>query len=372
MPEDSEIGTGVGSPLSATDSDGDPLQYSLSGVGQTYFQVDPATGQLMTTASLNYESQSEYSVQVTVDDDNGGRDVINVTIAVLDVDEPPSQPGVPQVSSASPAGLAVSWRAPANQGPEITDYDVQYREVGGGFQDAGYGGAGTSVTVNDLRPRDHLRGPGVGRSTPRGPALGPNRAEVKLKGLCPRRFPRPRPRGRPYPPRTLGSPRPRRFPPRKLERRGLRPVPTPDAGAAGATPVPTPDAGVTETTPAPTPVQTQVPLKAITELSRTALTFLPAATLTPSPTPPSLAILSPNGRPHSGAAASSALSPRRLMIAASAFTSTCCGFSLFCCWSAAVILTARTYTLLCGGDSWHIKAGGPVLKGVHRSGASGL
>ena len=331
VPEDSEIGTGVGSPLSATDSDGDPLQYSLSGVGQTYFQVDPATGQLMTTASLNYESQSEYSVQVTVDDDNGGRDVINVTIAVLDVDEPPSQPGVPQVSSASPAGLAVSWRAPANQGPEITDYDVQYREVGGGFQDAGYGGAGTSVTVNDLRPGTiyevqvraiNAEGTGPWSESGRG----------ETEGTLPTPVPTPTPTGTPIPTPDAGVTE-------------TTPVPTPEAGAAGATPVPTPDAGVTETTPAPTPVQTQVPLKAITELSRTALTFLPAATLTPSPTPPSLAMLSPTVGP----------TPEPPPAAPLTAPADDRGFSFYfnLLWIllilllvAAVILTARLYTVM--------------------------
>ena len=46
----------------------------------------------------------------------------------------------------------VGWTAPENQGPEITDYDVQYREAAGEFQDAGYNGAGTSATLAGLTP----------------------------------------------------------------------------------------------------------------------------------------------------------------------------------------------------------------------------
>ena len=291
VPEDSEIGTAVGSPLSATDSDGDPLRYSLFGDGQTYFRVDPATGQLMTTASLDYEAQSEYSVQVTVNDDNGGRDVINLTIAVLDVDEPPSQPGAPQVSSASPAGLAVSWRAPANQGPEITDYDVRYREAGGEFQDAGHDGTGTSATLNDLSPESgyevQVRAVNAEGTSPWSES-GQGETEGALPAPVPTATPTPTPTQTPVPSTTP------------------TPVPTPDAGATGATPVPTPDAGATGASPVPTPVQTQVPLTAITKLSRTALAFRPptltpspatAPTVPPRPTPPSLAMLSPTVGP---------------------------------------------------------------------------
>ena len=152
VPEDAEIATKVGAPLEATDPDGNPLQFSLSGAGQDYFQVDSGTGQLTTATVLNYESQSTYSVQVRVQDGQGGIDDISVTIMVGDVDEPPAQPGAPQVSSTGLNGLTVSWTVPENRGPEITDYDVQYRATGGEFQDAGYDGTGTSLALNDLSP----------------------------------------------------------------------------------------------------------------------------------------------------------------------------------------------------------------------------
>ena len=150
--EDAEIATKVGAPLEATDPDGNPLQFSLSGAGQDYFQVDPGTGQLMTATMLDYETQIMYSVQVRVQDGQGGIDDIGVTIMVGDVDEPPAQPGAPQVSSAGLNGLTVIWTPPENRGPEITDYDVQYRATGGEFQDAGYDGTGASLALDDLSP----------------------------------------------------------------------------------------------------------------------------------------------------------------------------------------------------------------------------
>ncbi len=50
-----------------------------------------------------------------------------VTVTVLDVDEPPAKPKVPIVTGTTAHSAALSWDAPANTGPAITDYDVQYR-----------------------------------------------------------------------------------------------------------------------------------------------------------------------------------------------------------------------------------------------------
>ena len=148
--ENAPVRTPVGGPVTATDADNDRLEYSLFGEDQASFDLDRWTAQLTTETSLDFEAQNQYSVRVEVKDGNGGYDIVNLTITVVDVDEPPSQPGTPQVFVAGPTGLTVGWTEPHNQGPAITDYDVQYREVGGQFQDAGYNGLGTSVTLEDL------------------------------------------------------------------------------------------------------------------------------------------------------------------------------------------------------------------------------
>ena len=150
--ENAALGTPVGVPVTATDSDNDTLEYSLFGEDRASFAVHRWTAQLTTKTSLDFESQNEYSVRVEARDGEGGFEIINLTITVGDVDEPPSLPGAPQVFIAGPTGLTVGWTEPDNQGPEITDYDVQYREAGGNFRDAGYNGLGTSATLEGLIP----------------------------------------------------------------------------------------------------------------------------------------------------------------------------------------------------------------------------
>ena len=46
----------------------DTLTYSLHGVDAVSFDIDPATGQLLTKAPLDYETQASYSVIVSVSD----------------------------------------------------------------------------------------------------------------------------------------------------------------------------------------------------------------------------------------------------------------------------------------------------------------
>ena len=152
VPENAAVGTAVGDPVTARDRNNDRLEYSLSGTDRASFDIDRSTGQLTTSTLLDYEVQNEYSVRVQVEDGQGGVAGIDATITVMDVDEPPAQPEAPEVRSAGLTSLAVGWTAPDNQGPEITDYDLRYREVGGEFQDAGYSGIGTSWALNDLSP----------------------------------------------------------------------------------------------------------------------------------------------------------------------------------------------------------------------------
>ena len=152
VPENAAIGTSVGAPTTASDPDNDRLEYWLVGSDRLSFDVGSWNGQLSTMTMLDYEEQSEYLLKVWVKDGQGGTDVINLTITVVDVDEPPSQPAAPKVVSAGSTSLVVSWTAPENQGPEITDYDVQYREAQGKFEDVGYDGADTSTTLQDLTP----------------------------------------------------------------------------------------------------------------------------------------------------------------------------------------------------------------------------
>ena len=90
--ENTEPGQAIGDPVTATDPEGNTLTYSLGGTDADAFGIDEANGQLRTSAALDYETRSSYSVTVVAEDSEGASDSIEVTIAVTDEDEnePPS------------------------------------------------------------------------------------------------------------------------------------------------------------------------------------------------------------------------------------------------------------------------------------------
>ena len=130
--ENTPTNTDVGAPIAAIDQDGDPLRYSLEGPDAPSFEIVSTGdgGQIRTVAELNHEEKARYSVTVRVTDGRGGSDAVTVTITVTDEpDEAPSAPDAPTVTTVSSTSLQVSWEAPENQGPPITDYDYRYREA---------------------------------------------------------------------------------------------------------------------------------------------------------------------------------------------------------------------------------------------------
>ena len=56
--ENMVAGEDIGNPVAASDANGDALTYALSGTDAASFDIDPATGQLMTLAALDYETKS--------------------------------------------------------------------------------------------------------------------------------------------------------------------------------------------------------------------------------------------------------------------------------------------------------------------------
>ena len=65
----------------------------------------------------------------------------------------PGKPQAPTVSVTTTYSLTVEWTEPENTGTAITDYDVQYREVGsGGFTDARHEGTALRATLTGLSP----------------------------------------------------------------------------------------------------------------------------------------------------------------------------------------------------------------------------
>ena len=84
---DAVAGEDIGNPVAANDANGDALTYALSGTDAASFDIDSATGQLMTQTALDYENKDTYMVTVTASDPGDLSDSIDVTITVTNVDE---------------------------------------------------------------------------------------------------------------------------------------------------------------------------------------------------------------------------------------------------------------------------------------------
>ena len=94
--ENTASGVNIGSTVSATDTDNHTLTYSLSGTDASSFSIVSSSGQLQTSAALDYETETSYSVTVSVYDGNSGGDSITVTINVTDdVNNAPSAQATP-------------------------------------------------------------------------------------------------------------------------------------------------------------------------------------------------------------------------------------------------------------------------------------
>ena len=152
VPENTRARQPIQHPVRATDPDGHRLTYNLTGPDSASFAVDTGSGQLRTLSGVTYdfEDNDRYSVDLEADDPYGGNAAIGVTIHVADVDEPPDVPDRPQVQPASSTSLTVTWTAPTNTGPDIFDYDVQYRTGSGNFDPWPHDNTGTTTTITNL------------------------------------------------------------------------------------------------------------------------------------------------------------------------------------------------------------------------------
>ena len=101
--ENTEAGTDFGAPVVATDDDSDVLTYTLTGAGADSFDIDWATGQIMTKADLDAETTGSYTVVVRATDPSGvpqegtavadNSDEVTVVITITDVNEAPAVTG---------------------------------------------------------------------------------------------------------------------------------------------------------------------------------------------------------------------------------------------------------------------------------------
>ena len=95
--------------VTATDvNPGDTLSYTLGGVDAHSFTIIETSGQLQTSAALNYEDKNTYTVTATVSDNKGGTDSIDVTINVTDVNDPPRFVDAPSATITIPENTGSS------------------------------------------------------------------------------------------------------------------------------------------------------------------------------------------------------------------------------------------------------------------------
>ena len=153
LPENSPEDANVGNPIAATDQDDDTREYSITGTNSGKFTVSPATGQILAGEhDYDFETTTSYTLTLKVVDGHDGEDMISVTVTITDIDEPPGDPAAPTVTaSTAPRSLDVSWAAPANTGPDINGYDLQYRQgTSGDWTPWSHTGAVRTDTITGL------------------------------------------------------------------------------------------------------------------------------------------------------------------------------------------------------------------------------
>ena len=156
--ENTAANTNIGSAVSATDDDGDTLSYSLSGTDVASFGIVGTSGQLQTSAALDYETKSSYSVTVSVSDMRGGTDSITVTINVTDVSEVTNNVPVFADGTTTTRSVAENTAANTNIGSAVSATDADNDTLTyslGGTDAASFGIVGTSGQLQTSAALDY-------------------------------------------------------------------------------------------------------------------------------------------------------------------------------------------------------------------------
>ena len=143
------------------DSDDHITGYEVTGrVDRNRFEITN-TNELHLKEDPDFErpadvgSNNQYIVAVTATGGTGTRErrtEQRIFVIVENVDEPPGKPGPPTVSDETENSLTVTWTEPANTGPDVTNYYVQYREgTSGAFTDWPDTGPSRTRTITGLR-----------------------------------------------------------------------------------------------------------------------------------------------------------------------------------------------------------------------------
>ena len=119
--------------------------------------IPVGTGLTVTVTGLTGDTPYTFEVRAVTSAGagQGGTATVAVRLDVTDALEPPLAPGPPQVRGVrdSQTALQVTWRAPANTGPPITHYALQYRPgMADSWTDGSQMPAGHEARLEGLRP----------------------------------------------------------------------------------------------------------------------------------------------------------------------------------------------------------------------------
>ena len=117
-------------------------------------------GQLSFNTAPDYEHPADsgrnnaYQVTVTATSGRGARATTatqDVTVTITDIAEAPSAPAAPTATSTTDTTITLTWSEPANTGPAINDYDIQYRRRGTtAWTDWPHTGTARTATITGL------------------------------------------------------------------------------------------------------------------------------------------------------------------------------------------------------------------------------
>ena len=148
--ENTASGQNIGAPVTATDTDtSDTLTYTLGGTDAADFGIVRSSGQLQTSAALDFETKDSYAVTVSVSDGNGGADSIDVTINVT-ADRAAEVADAPTnlLAVVGDGQVVLTWDAPEDDGGAvITDYEYRIGQRGDWIS---IGSTATTHTVTGL------------------------------------------------------------------------------------------------------------------------------------------------------------------------------------------------------------------------------
>ena len=164
VPENTPAGVDIGFPVAAINLPA-TFNYALTGMGRTAFTLDENTGQLRTSASLNYEAQNSYSVTVNLGYTPVDQQLFvthNITIEVENVNERPMFPG-----ESVPRSIPENTVAGTNIGAPVAAMDP---DIAGSYTDANP----EDNAIDSLRYR--LAGTDAAAFT-----LDPNTGQLKTK-----------------------------------------------------------------------------------------------------------------------------------------------------------------------------------------------